>query len=137
MQLNPYLHFNGACEAAFRYYAQCLGGRITAMLPYSSTPAAEHVPADWADKITHARLELGDCVLLGSDCPPAYFTETKGFYVYLEFDDATEAERVFQALSVNGAVTMAFAQTFWAHRFGMLTDQFGIPWMINCERAAG
>ena len=79
---------------------------------------------------------MGDRVLMGSDSPPAYFEETKGFYVQLGIDDPSEAERIFHALAENGTVRMPFEQTFWAFRFGMLVDQFGIPWMVNCEKAA-
>ena len=136
MQLNPYLIFNGQCEAAFKFYERCLGGKIVMMLTHGNAPSAEHVPAEWHSKIMHARLEVGDRVLMGSDSPPEYFEETKGFYVQLGIDDPAEAERVFHALAENGKVTMPFEQTFWALGFGMLVDQFGIPWMVNCEKAA-
>jgi PhnB protein len=136
MQMNPYLNFNGHCEAAFKFYAQCLGGKIVMMLTHGEAPSAEHVPSTWHKKIMHARLTVGDRVLMGSDSPPEYFQETTGFYVQLGIDDPAEAERIFQALSENGTVTMPFEQTFWAYRFGMLVDQFGIPWMVNCEKAA-
>jgi PhnB protein len=70
MQLNPYLVFNGNCEAAFKFYEKVLGGKIEAMLPHEGTPAAEHVPPEWRNKIMHARLSVGDKVLMGSDAPP-------------------------------------------------------------------
>ena len=70
MQLNPYLTFNGQCEAAFKFYERCLGGKIEAMMPHAGTPAEEHVPVEWRDKIMHARLAVGDGVLMGSDAPP-------------------------------------------------------------------
>ena len=136
MQLNPYLNFNGNCEAAFKFYERCLGGKITMLLEHGAAPSAEHVPVEWHNKIMHARLEVGDCVLLGCDSPPAFFAEPKGFFVQLGIDDPAEAERVFHALAANGKVTLPFAPTFWAFRFGMLVDQFGIPWMINCEKDA-
>lgn len=72
---------------------------------------------------------------MGSDSPPGCFEQTKGFYVQLGIDDPAEAERIFQALAENGRVTMPFEQTFWGFRFGMLVDQFGVPWMVNCEKA--
>lgn len=136
MQINPYLTFNGDCEAAFRFYERVLGGKLTMMLTHRDAPSAEHVAADWHDKIMHARLELGDRVLMGSDHPPEHFHTMSGFCVQLEIADAAQAERIFQELSINGKVTMPFAPTFWAYRFGMLTDQFGTPWMINCEQSA-
>jgi PhnB protein len=136
MQMNPYLNFNGNCEVAFTFYAQCLGGKIVMMLTHGEAPSAEHVPSAWHKKIMHARLAVGDRVLMGSDSPPGYFQAPTGFYVQLGIDDPAEAERIFQTLSENGTVTMPFEQTFWAYRFGMLVDQFGIPWMVNCETAA-
>lgn len=136
MQINPYLNFNGDCEAAFTFYEQCLGGKITTLLTHGAAPSAEHVPAEWHGKIMHACLEVGDRLVMGSDSPPGCFAETKGFYMQLGIDDAAEAEGVFRALAENGKVTMPFEQTFWAHRFGMLVDQFGIGWMVNCEKAA-
>lgn len=136
MQINPYLNFNGDCEAAFKFYERCLGGKIVMMLSHGAAPSAEHVPPAWHDKIMHARLEVGDRILMGSDTPPEYYEETKGFYVQLGIDDPAEAERIFQALAENGTVRMPIEPTFWASRFGMLVDQFGIPWMINCETSA-
>jgi PhnB protein len=136
MQMNPYLTFDGRCEAAFKFYEKVLGGKIEAMFPHEGTPAAEHVPADWRKKIMHARLSLGDKVLMGSDAPPDRYESMKGFSVTLGFDDPAEAERIFHALAENGTVQMPIQQTFWAARFGMLVDKFGTPWMINCEQAA-
>ena len=136
MQLNPYLMFNGNCEAAFKFYEKVLGGTIEAMMPHEGTPAEEHVPAEWRKKIMHARLVVGDEVLMASDAPPEHFQPMKGFSVSLNVDKPAEAERIFQALSEKGSITMPLQQTFWASRFGMLVDQFGTPWMINCEGSA-
>ena len=135
MQLNPYLLFNGQCEAAFRFYERCLGGRIVAMMPHAGTPAEGQVPPEWRDKIIHARLVVGDQVLMGSDAPPDHFEKPQGFSVTLGIDNPVEAERFFNALAENGTVRMPIQQTFWAERFGMLVDRFGIPWMINCEKS--
>jgi PhnB protein len=134
MQLNPYLMFNGRCEAAFKFYERCLGGKIVAMLTHAETPIADQVPSEMRDKIIHARLVVGDKVLMGSDAPPDRYEEAKGFSVTLGIDDPVEAERVFHALAENGTVGMPIQKTFWAIRFGMLVDQFGIPWMVNCEQ---
>lgn len=133
MQLNSYLFFNGQCEAAFKFYEQCLGGKIDAMLTHAGTPAEGQVPANWRDKIMHARLVVGDKVLMGSDAPPEHFQQPQGFSIALGVDEPAEAERIFNALADNGTVRMPIQQTFWALRFGMLVDRFGIPWMINCE----
>lgn len=136
MQLNPYLFFNGNCETAFKFYAQVLGGKIVAMMPHEGTPAAEQVPPEWRKKIIHARLMVGDKVLMASDAPPDRYDAMKGFSVTLGIEDPAEAERIFHALAENGTVRMPIAPTFWALRFGMLVDQFGTPWMINCEKPA-
>jgi PhnB protein len=134
MQVNPYLLFNGQCETAFKFYAKVLGGEIKAMLTHEGTPAADSVPPEWRKKILHACLSLGDGVLMASDCPPALQEKPQGFSVSLQVKHPAEAERVFHALAENGTVRMPIAETFWAVRFGMLVDQFGIPWMINCPR---
>jgi PhnB protein len=136
MQINPYLFFKGNCEEAFRFYEQVLGGRIEAMFPHEGSPAAEHVAPEWRSKIMHARLVVGDTVLMASDAPPGHQEGMGGFSVSLNVDDSTEAERIFAALGENGTVRMPIQETFWAVRFGMLVDRFGTPWMVNCEKAA-
>lgn len=136
MRINPYLLFNGQCEAAFTFYQQILGGKIESIFRYEGTPAEGHVPAEWRNKVMHASLVIDGQPLMGSDAPPGSDNQPKGFSVSLDINDPAEAERIFNALAEKGSVTMPFAQTFWAYRFGMATDQFGIPWMINCEKAA-
>jgi PhnB protein len=133
MRLNAYLTFDGRCEAAFKFYEKCLGGEIVAMMRHAGTPAEEHVPAEWRDKIMHARLAVGEDVLMGSDAPPERYEKPQCFSVAIQIKDPADAERVFHALAEKGTVQMPIAQTFWAARFGMLVDQFGIPWMVNCE----
>lgn len=135
MQLNPYLLFNGDCEAACKFYEQVLGAKIVAMMPHKGTPAAEQVPAEWLNKILHARLTIGDQVVMASDAPPERYSKPGGFSINLSFSDPAEAERVFHALAENGTEFMPLAETFWAVRFGMLEDRYGIPWMVNCEKA--
>jgi PhnB protein len=136
MQLTPYLMFNGTCEEAFKFYEQCLGGKIVAMIDHVGTPAAEHVPAEWQTKIMHARLQVGDAVLMGSDSPPEYFKAAQGSYVSLNLEDPAEAERIYKGLAEGGNVIMPIEETFWALKFAMLTDRFGTPWMINCQKTA-
>jgi PhnB protein len=136
MQLSPYLIFNGQCEAAFKFYEECLGGKIEAMFTYAGTPVEEHVPPEWRHKILHARLIVGDRVLMGCDAPPGRYKEPEGFSVSLEIKDPADAERIFNALAENGSVEMPLQKTFWSACFGMAVDRFGIPWMINCEQAA-
>jgi PhnB protein len=136
MKLNPYLLFNGQCEAAFKFYEKCLGGKIEVMMTHAGTPAEQDVPPEWRNKILHARLTVGDQVLMASDAPPERYETPQGFSVSLNIDNAGEAERIFRALSENGKVHMPMQQTFWAARFGMCVDRFGTPWMVNCEKAA-
>jgi PhnB protein len=137
MQWNPYLTFNGNCAAAFQFYEKCLGGKIAAMIPFGDTPNAEHVPAEARGRIMHARLVAGTQVLMGSDGRPGDpYEGVQGCAVAVQVETPEEAERLFNALSEKAAITLPLQQTFWAVRFGMLTDQFGVPWMINCEKAA-
>ncbi len=134
MRITPYLFFDGDCEEAFAHYADVLGGEIVAMLPHTGTPAEGEVPPEWRSKIIHACLRVGDQMLMASDAPPGRQQTTQGMSVSLHVDDEVEAERVFAALSEGGKVTMPLAETFWARRFGMFTDRYGTPWMINCSR---
>lgn len=136
MKMNPYLNFNGQCKAAFTFYQQCFGGEITMMLTHGESPMAEQTPAGWKDAIMHARLEFDGNALMGSDAPGDYFKPPQGFFVNLAINEVAKAEQVFNALAQGGKVEMPIQQTFWAARFGMLIDQFGIPWMINCETTA-
>jgi PhnB protein len=135
MQFNSYLLFNGDCEEAFKTYEKIFGGKIEALLTHEGTPASLQVPAEWQKKILHARITIGNAVLMASDAPPGRYSKPQGFSVNIGLTDIKEAERVFSALSEGAAVTMALGETFWAYRFGMLTDRFGIPWMVNVERA--
>ena len=136
MQVNPYLIFNGQCEVAFKFYEKCLGGKIEGMMTHGDSPVAPQVPAEWRSKILHARMTVDGMVLMGSDAPPDHYEQPKGFSVSLGVKEPGEAERIFQELSQNGKVQMPIQKTFWSMRFGMLVDQFGIPWMVNCEQVA-
>jgi PhnB protein len=138
MNLNPYLFFNGECEAALKFYEQNLGGKIKAMMRHEGSPMEKHVPAEWRPKILHAALTLGDQTLMASDAPPDKYQKPEGFYVAinLKAKETAEAERMFKVLSEAGSVQMPLQETFWAARFAMLTDRFGIPWMINCGDGA-
>ena len=136
LQLTPYLVFNGQCEEAFRFYEKHLGGKISFMMTFADSPMADQAPPGWEKKIMHVTLTLGDHVLQGSDAPPEQYHKPQGFTLSLGTSDAAEAERIFKVLEDKGAVGMPLQETFWALRFGMVTDQFGVPWMINCEKAA-
>jgi PhnB protein len=129
------LTFDGRCEAAFRFYERCLGGKIVFMLTWGDSPMAKDAPPEWGGKILYARLTLGDTALLGADVPPQRYEPPRGFGVMLSVDDSGGAERLFRALSENGTVNTPLQETFWALRYGGVTDQFGIPWEINCEKS--
>lgn len=135
MQSNTYLFFDGECKAAFKFYEQCLGGKIGDMMTYGDAPMSEEIPSEQRDRIMHANLTVGGMVLMGSDTPPDGFEKPQGFSVHLQFDDLVKAERIFQKLAENGTVKMPFQETFWSTRFGMLVDQFGTPWMIDFQPA--
>ena len=134
MKLNPLLSFRGQCAAAFTFYERCFGGTIVTMLRYANSPQAESVPQEWQDKILHATLTVGDNVLMGGDVLPEQYEQPKGFQILIGLNDPLDAERIFQALAEHGTVQMPLQKTFWAVRFGVLVDQFGIPWVINCEQ---
>jgi PhnB protein len=136
MDLNTYLSFDGNCAAAFRFYERVLGGKILMTMSYGDMPGCAEMSADIKAKVAHVRMQLGDKLLMGSDSPPGRFEKPKGFHVNIGVTDPAQADRLFTALSENGTVTMPIQETFWAARFGMLVDQFGTPWMINCEKAA-
>ena len=134
MHLNAYLSFSGNCEAAFAFYLKHLGGEIMEQHRYAGSPMEAQCPSGWGDKIMHMRARVGDMVLMGSDaggeCAPE---KLAGFSLSINTADPAEAERIFAAMSENAVIGMPLAETFWARRFGMLTDQFGVPWMVNCE----
>ena len=136
MQVNPYLNFSGNCEEAFKFYEKCFGGKIEFKMTHGESPMAAQVGPGWQDKVMHISLQIGDRRLLGSDAPPEYFKQPQGFSVSITAKDAAEAERIFTALAEKGKVSMPLQKTFWSPAFGMLTDRFGIPWMVNTDQAA-
>jgi len=133
MQLNPYVNFNGQCEAAFKFYEKVLGGKITFTMTWGEMPGADQFPAESHKLIMHSTLSLGDKLLMGADALPGRYQEPKGMNLSLHFKDKAEAERVFKTLAEGGSVTMPFEKTFWSPGFGMCVDKFGVPWMINTE----
>ena len=137
MKLNPYLAFNGQCREAFEFYERTLGGRLSFIQTFGESPMASSVPAEAHDRVMHATLQIGDQVLQGADTPPGQFATPSGFCVATHFDEPAEGERVFSALAQNGTVQMPFQATFWAKGFGMLTDQFGTPWIVNAGQGTG
>jgi PhnB protein len=132
MQVNPYLFYDGNCEAALKFYAKVLGARIDTMLTYEGGPAEMPIPPEWKKKVMHARITIDGEVLMASDAPPGNFHQPQGFAVSLQVEDPADAERRFKALAEGGAINMAFGKTFFSKGFGMCVDQFGMPWMVNC-----
>jgi len=133
MQMSTNVSFNGQCEAAFKFYEQCLGARLGAIFRYAGTPFANQVPADWQDKVMHGSVTVGGQELMGGDVAPDRYETPRGFSLSLHMKNTMEAERVFVALSGGGTVKMPLQETSWAARFGMVVDRFGISWLINCD----
>jgi PhnB protein len=127
------LAFDGQCEAAFTFYEQCLNGTIAFMLTWGDSRMAADAPPGWEKKVAHATLKVGDAVITGSDVPPDRYERPKGFELVLQMDDPEAAEKIFNALAEKSDVLMPLQATFWASRFGVLKDQFGITWSVNCE----
>ena len=133
MQIQPYLSFRGDCEEAFGFYERNLGGELGPLFRYGGSPMADQVPPEWADKIMHGSVRVGGLLLQGADVDPDQFEELKGFSLSIHLRSSSDAERVFSALAEGGRVVMPLEKTFWAARFGVLVDRFGISWMINCD----
>jgi PhnB protein len=134
MQTVPHLHFRGNCREAFSFYAETLGGRIGFAMTYGESPAGGGTGPEARNQIIHARLELGNQAITGCDPPADRYRPPQGFNVLTEVEQPAEAARIFRTLAENGSITMPFQETFWAQGFGMCTDRFGIPWMVNCAK---
>jgi PhnB protein len=136
MRLGTHLNFDGNCRAAFEYYEKLLDGKVTLMLTYGDSPMATHVSSGDHARILHATCEFGDQRLTGADLPSGRYGKPQGFDVMLSLEDPQEAERIFAAFEEGGWTQMPLQESFWALRFGMVTDRFGTPWMVNCGRPA-
>lgn len=137
MQLDCYLSFNGNCEEALNFYAQCLGGKVN-LMRFETAPkdSGMDVPPDWKNKVMHGTLDADGAQIMASDVPPQWGTGGKfnGFSVSVWIkQDLERARKVFDALSAGGQVQMPFSQPFWGGHFGMAVDKFGVPWMVSCE----
>jgi len=135
MRIEPYLFFNGRCEEALNFYQAALGATIDFMLRFKDSPEPEACPAQpgWENKIMHANLRIGDSQLMASDGMGPQAVPFSGFSLSIGADSVEQAERLFAALAEGGQVSMPLQKTFWAQAFGMLTDRFGVAWMINYE----
>jgi PhnB protein len=131
MKLYTQLNFGGNCEEAFRFYEEHLGGKITMMMTQSQAPGA---PSGAGNAIIHARMNIGDTVLIGNDVPGNVFQKMRSVYMYLSLDSAEEVERVHKLLAEGGEIFMPLEETFYASRFSMLRDRFGVSWSIIHER---
>jgi PhnB protein len=132
--INPYLNFNGNCAEAFRFYADTLGGRDLQIMKFGDSPMAGQVAETEKDMVMHARFLVGDIMIMGSDAPGGRYNKPQGYAINIGVDTPEDAEHIFGALSQGGNIGMPIAETFWAKRFGMVTDRFGTHWMVNCEK---
>ena len=137
MQLEPYLFFEGRCDEALAFYRQALGAEVTFLMRYKENPQPQFNPPGLEEKVMHANVRVGDATFMVSDgrCrQPAAF---QGFALSLAPPNEEEAKRMFAALAEDGQVQMPLGKTFWSPCFGMVTDRFGVLWMINVMGAAG
>ncbi|CAG9247729.1 Protein YjdN [Burkholderia diffusa] len=132
MQVQPYVFFNGRCEEAIEFYREALGAEVIMMMRFSDAPPDPNrsVPPDIAKRIMHATLAIGTSHVLMSDGDGSPYRHN-GFSLSLAVDNVKFGERYFNALSHGGVVEMPFQSTFWAAGFGIVTDRFGINWMVN------
>jgi PhnB protein len=128
--------FNGDCDAAFAFYEQCLGGKRRMTMTWASSPMAKDAPAGWGDKVLYAEIIVGGVELAGGDMTPEQYKAPTGISIMLRISDVADAERVFKELSNGGKIQMPMSETFWALRYGGVTDKFGVPWQINCPKPA-
>ena len=133
LTVNPYLNFDGDCKAAFEFYAQLLGGKLDVQT-FGESPMGADVGPEMKNRVLHARLDLGQTVLMASDAQVGQYQKPKSFAVSIQVDTAADADRIFAGLAENGSVDMPIQETFWAERFGMCRDRFGTPWMVNCSK---
>jgi PhnB protein len=132
MRMDMYVNYRGRCEEAFRYYQQHLGGRIASIAHHGDNPNPQ-IPADWSSKVLHARIEIGNSVLMGADIPNA--EPMRSAYLTLRPETEEATERIYAALADGGEVFMKLEKTFFANRFAMLRDRFGASWMLLHEAA--
>ena len=134
MQVQPYLFFNGKCDEAIAFYRQAVGAEVQMVMRFEEAPDPPPpgmLPPGSENKVMHAQLRIGDTVVMASDGECSGNPKFDGFSLAVAVRDAAAAERVFQALADGGQVKMPLGKTFWSERFGMLTDRFGIGWMVN------
>jgi PhnB protein len=133
--LIPYLSFDGNCADAMRFYERALEGKLEAMMRVADSPMAAQAPNEFRHRIMHARLALpgGATLYAGDAMGQVPYQGMQGVSITLNYDTVAEAKKIFERLADGGKVTMAMAPTFWAKSFGMVTDKFGTPWIVNGE----
>lgn len=146
MQLTPYLNFDGDCAEAFAFYKDLFKGSIEYQGTFGEMPempGVPAIPAEAHDRIMHVHLQIGEQSLMGSDTMPGAdevcgggYVKPQGLWVSIGMDSPEEGRRVFDSLAQGGQVTMPFQETFWSAGFGMVTDRFGTPWMVNVATPA-
>ena len=136
--LDSYLFFDGRCAEAMRFYERTLGGKLEPLMTYADSPDPNACTAGAEKLVMHTALSLDGRMLMASDVPPGMGAKPmSGFALSLNYPTAAEARRIFDLLANGGSVTMPMQKTFWAEAFGMLTDQFGTPWMVGGGVQAG
>lgn len=139
MKIDPYLFFDGRCEEAIEFYKQALGAKPEFVMRYAESPEPPPpgmLPPGSAQKIMHASVHIGGALVMMSDGRCGGDTAFKGFSLSLDCPDADQAREAFAALADGGQVTMPLAKTFWAPLFGMVTDRFGVGWMVGVSADA-
>ena len=133
MKVEPYLFFNGCCEEALDFYVRALGAEITFLMRMKESPEPMELPPGAEDKVMHANLRIGESMLMASDGMGTEKGVFTGFSLAVSAPTTEQAEAWFAALGEGGKVDMPMQKTFWAQSFGMLTDRFGVSWMLSCE----
>ena len=132
MKIESLITFGGRCEEALEFYKQSVGAEVTALMRWKESPdASMKAPPGYGEKIMQANFRIGETQLMADDGVGDKAAEFKGVSLVIEAADDAEAKRVFTALGDGGKVTMALMKTFWTSSFGMLTDKFGVPWIVN------
>ena len=130
--VQPYLFFGGRCEEAIEFYRKTLGAEVVMLARFKDAPEQKpEFPECFAEKVMHATLRIGETMIMASDGRCEGQATFEGFSLSITVADETEAERVFSALSDGGLVTMPLEKTFWAPKFGVLQDRFGVGWMVS------
>lgn len=136
MQVQSYLFFEGRCEEAINFYNKALGAEIEMMMRFKESPEPTKGPSGSDDKILHASFRIGDTQVMASDGFAAGNPTFKGFGLTLNPKTEAEADKLFAALSDGGQVQAPLSKTFFSPRFGMVTDRFGVLWMVMAEPQA-